>query len=251
MIRALGLAVADLGTPRVLAVMLRAIAISMLVFVVIAGVLAWLLTGVDPCDLVGISSCPLGAGTGVIGAITLTLLAAWFVFPAVAITVLTTFTDSIAAAVEERHYPEAARRASRVGIGRGLLIGLKSAGRLLLLNVIALPSYLLLLVTGVGPFVLFVIVNGVAFGRDVAELAAARHGNKVSRREWLKSTRGQQHLIGLVVSVLFLVPFANILAPVIGTAAGIHLFNRSFWRMNLDKRELGPGSRRPRINAGA
>jgi hypothetical protein len=30
------------------------------------------------------------------------------------------------------------------------------------------------------------------------------------------------------VSVLFLVPFANLLAPVIGTAAAIHLFNRSF-----------------------
>ena len=100
---------------------------------------------------------------------------------------------------------------------------------------IATPFYLLLLVTGIGPFILFVIVNGLAFGRDAAELAAARHGDSRSRRDWLKQTRGQQRLIGVAVSVLFLVPFANLIAPVIATAAGIHLFNNSFWAMKPSK----------------
>ena len=45
-----------------------------------------------------------------------------------------------------------------------------------------------------------------------------------------KSSRGEQHLIGILVSMLFLVPIVNLVAPVIGTAAGIHLFNRSFWK---------------------
>ena len=107
-------------------------------------------------------------------------------------------------------------------------MGLRSAARLILFNLVALPFYLLLLVTGIGPFILFVIVNGLAFGRDIGELAAARHGDRRSRRAWLKSTRGEQHLIGTLASVLFLVPFANLAAPVIGTAAGIHLFNHSF-----------------------
>ena len=236
MLRALGLAVADLGNRRVLAIMVQAAAISLLVFVLLAAFLLWLLRGSDPCALVGLGSCPLDTGSGAIGAIALTLLAAWFLYPAVAIAVVTGFVDRIAAAVEDRHYPQAASDARRVGAGAGLLMGLKSAGRLLLFNLIALPFYLLLLVTGVGPFILFVIVNGIAFGRDLAELAAARHGDRSSRRAWLKRTRGQQHLIGLVVSVLFLVPFANLLAPVIGTAAGVHLFNGSFWAMNADKR---------------
>jgi CysZ protein len=112
------------------------------------------------------------------------------------------------------------------------LLGLRSAGRLILFNLMAAPFYLLLLITGIGPLILFVIVNGFAVGRDVAELAASRHGDRVSRRAWLKSTRGGQTLIGTVTSILFLVPFANLLAPIIGTAAGIHLFNRSFWAMN-------------------
>ena len=112
----------------------------------------------------------------------------------------------------------------------------------MLFNLLAMPFYLLLLVTGIGPLILFVIVNGMAFGRDVAELAAARHGDRASRRAWLKRTRGQQHLIGLVVSILFLVPFANLFAPVIGTAAGIHLFNTSFWGTSRSK---GPVEEQP------
>ena len=134
MLRALGLAVSDLGNGRILAILLQALAVSVLVFIVIAGLLVWLLSGSDPCGLVGMDSCPLDTGTGAIGAVALTLLAAWFLFPAVAIGVITTFTDRIASAVEDRHYPQAAAEARPIGIGRGAAMGLKSAGRLILFN---------------------------------------------------------------------------------------------------------------------
>ena len=232
MFRALGLALSDLGDRRILALMLQALAVALFIFVLLAGLLFWLLAGTDPCSLIGIDSCPLDTGSSALGAVGLTLLGAWFLFPAVAIAVIATFTDRIAAAVEQRHYPDAAREARPIGLGRGALLGLRSAGRLILFNLIAVPFYVLLLITGVGPFILFVIVNGLAFGRDVAELAASRHGDRESRRAWLKSTRGEQGLVGTTVSVLFLIPFANLVAPIIGTAAGIHLFNRSFWATN-------------------
>lgn len=228
MLQSLGLAIADLTDRRIMSIMAQSLSIAVLVFVALGALVFWLLTGSDPCDLTGLGACPLDTGSSSFGAVLLTVLAAWLLFPAVAITVLTTFTDRIAKSVEERHYPDSAAEARPIGIGRGALMGLRSAGRLLLFNLIALPFYLLLLVTGIGPFILFVIVNGIAFGRDIAELAAARHGDRQSRRAWLKSTRTQQHLLGTVVSVLFLVPFANFIAPVIGVAAGIHLFNRSF-----------------------
>jgi uncharacterized protein involved in cysteine biosynthesis len=249
MLRALGLAISDLGDRRILAIMLQALGLALLVFVVLAGLLFWLLAGADPCGLIGVDSCPLDRGSSALGAIGLTLLGAWLLFPAVAIGVLATFTDRIAGAVEERHYPEAAREARAIGIGQGALIGLKSAGRLLLFNLIALPFYLLLLITGVGPFILFVIVNGLAFGRDVAELAAARHGDRQIRRVWLRSTRGEQGLIGTAVSVLFLIPFANLVAPIIGTAAGIHLFNRSFRAAN-GRPDSSAASRAPSAVSG-
>ena len=229
MFRALGLAIADLGNRRVLAIMLQALLISVFIFIALAGLAFWLLSAADPCAAVGLDSCPLGTDSGGIGAILLTLLAAWFLFPAVALAVIMTFADRIGRVIEEAHYPEAARAAQPIGLAGGFAMGLRSAGRLILFNLIAAPFYVLLLVTGVGPFILFVIVNGFAFGRDIGELAAARHGDRASRNDWLRSRRGEQHLLGVLVSVLFLVPFVNLVAPVLGVAAGIHLFNRSFW----------------------
>lgn len=228
MFRAVALGFSDLADGRVLRILLQAVAVTLLIFTALAASTFWLLSGADPCSAMGMESCPLDTGSSGLGSIMLVLLAGWFLFPAVAIALVTTFTDRIARAVEERHYPIAASEARPIAVARGIIMGLRSAGRIVLFNLIALPFYLLLLVTGVGPFILFVIVNGIAFGRDLGEMAAARHGNRASRRSSLKATRGEQHLIGTVVSVLFLIPFANLLAPVVGTAAAIHLFNRSY-----------------------
>lgn len=240
MFLAIGLAFSDLGYGRVIAILLQALAVTLLFFIVIAAILFWLLAGSDPCSSAGFSSCELGTGSDGIGAILITFLAAWFLFPAIAIMVITTFTDRISRAVEERHYPAAAREARQIGIARGAAMGLRSGTRLILFNLVAMPAYLLLLFTGIGPFILFVIVNGIAFGRDLGELAAARHGDRLSRRAWLKANRGEQHIIGTIVSILFLVPFANLLAPVFGTAAAIHLFNRSFWATNDQGKPFAP-----------
>ena len=175
MIRIALLALGDLANRRILAILVQALLVTALLFVVIAVVVGWAMAGSDPCALAGLDSCPVEPGTSGVGALLLTLIAAWFLFPGVAVGVLMGFADRIAAAVEQRHYPAAAAAARPIGIGRGALMGLKSGGRVLLFNLLALPFYILLLVTGVGPFVLFVIVNGLAFGRDFAELAAARH----------------------------------------------------------------------------
>jgi uncharacterized protein involved in cysteine biosynthesis len=105
-------------------------------------------------------------------------------------------------------------------------LGLRSAGRVIVYNLIALPFYLLLLVTGIGPLILFVIVNGIAFGRDLGEMVAARHGDAAARQAWLGATRLQRMLIGSTVTGLFLVPVANLLAPVFGAAMTVHLFHR-------------------------
>lgn len=250
MLHALGLAVSDLANRRILAIMVQALAVTLLVFVLLGALLWWLLAGADPCAMIGMDSCRLDSGAGGLGAVFLTLLGIWFLFPAVAIAVITTFSDRVARAVEDRHYPELARNARPVGFVNGLGMGLRSGGRLLLFNLLALPFYLLLLITGIGPFILFVIVNGIAFGRDLAELAAARHGDRASRRAWLKSTRGQQHLVGLVVSTLFLVPFANLLAPILGAGAGVHLFNRSFWASNPRPESPVPSDARSAVSRG-
>ncbi|KKC27495.1 EI24 domain-containing protein, partial [Sphingomonas sp. SRS2] len=94
-------------------------------------------------------------------------------------------------------------------------------------NLVALPFYVLLLVTGIGPLILFVLVNGAAFGRDLGEMVAARHGDRASRRAWLAGSRGGRMLIGSMVTALFLVPFANLIAPVLGVAMTTHFYMRT------------------------
>lgn len=226
MLTNLGLAIGDLGDRRVLAVLVRSLLVSLAIFAGLALLLGWALTGADPCGWLLDDSCPLGASAGGFGALILTAIGFWFLFPAVALGVISAYADRIVAAVEARHYPAALATARPLGLVGGALLGLRSSGRLILYNLIALPFYLLLLITGVGPLILFVLVNGIAVGRDFGELASARHGDKASRRAWLAATRGDRALIGILVAALFLVPFVNLIAPVMGAAMAAHLYHR-------------------------
>ncbi|MEI9851048.1 MAG: EI24 domain-containing protein [Sphingomonas sp.] len=85
-----------------------------------------------------------------IATIVLVLLAHWLMFRAIAIGVIGIFADEVVAAVEARHYPGAHADARDVPFGRSVLMGLGSAARLILVNVLLSPLYLILLVTGVG-----------------------------------------------------------------------------------------------------
>jgi uncharacterized protein involved in cysteine biosynthesis len=143
----------------------------------------------------------------------------------VAIGVVAGFADQVVAAVEERHYPEAAAAARPLGIGGTLALGLGSSLRLLFWNLLALPFYILLLVTGIGPLLLFFAVNALVLGRDLAMMVAARHLDRAARREWLAQHRGERMLLGGIITALFLLPIVNLVAPVLGAAMATHLFH--------------------------
>lgn len=226
MLRALSLAIGDLGDPRILGVLIRSLIVTLLVFAGLGLVLAWALNGADPCGWLIDDTCPLGLPASGLGAIILTVLGIWLLFPAVALGVIAAYMDRIVGIVETRHYPAAAAGAQPLGWARGALLGVRSTLRIILYNLVALPFYLLLLVTGVGTALLFVAVNGLAFGHDLGEMVAARHADPVAGAAWLAATRGQRALLGAAVTALFLMPIVNLLAPVIGAAAAAHLYHR-------------------------
>ena len=221
---ALLLALADLADRRILAILARSILVTLLIFAILGVALGWALAGADPCAAFGDMECTLSPAEGGIGAFALTMVALWFLFPAVALGVVCAYVERIAAVVEARHYAPAIARP--LGIGRTILLGLRSALRVILYNLAALPFYLLLLVTGIGPLILFLFVNGIAFGRDLGEMVAARHVDRGARQAWLRATRIERGLIGSAVTGLFLVPFLNLVAPVLGVATTVHLFHR-------------------------
>jgi CysZ protein len=236
MIRAFFLALDDLGDGRVLRILGRSLVATLLIFVALGFLLAWAMHGADPCSWwFEEDNCPLGSGESGFGAFLLTAVGLWFLFPAVAIGVISAYMDSIVAAVEARRYPKALASARSLGWARGALLGLRSSLRVLVYNLVALPFYILLLVTGVGTVVLFVAVNGIAFGRDLGEMVAARHLDRGATREWLRSTRTDRPVMGVIVTGVFLLPVVNLLAPVLGAAMATHLFHA-----DADGSAIGP-----------
>ena len=216
-------AAGQLGDRAFLEVLAKSLVLTLLIFAAAAALAGWLLSGLDPCALVS-STCRLGSGGGTAAALAMGFLSLWFLFPAIAIAVIGLFSDEIVDAVEARHYPAARGRA--LPFARSLSLSLRSAGRILLWNLLAAPFYLILLVTGIGPLLLFSAVNAVALGRDLGEMVAARHLDGAALRTWLAETRLQRAALGLISTWLFLIPFANLLAPLVSAAAATHFFHR-------------------------
>ncbi|MCI4590650.1 EI24 domain-containing protein [Sphingobium sp. BYY-5] len=160
-----------------------------------------------------------GWGGGMYAEATATVLiviaAGWLLFRAMAMAVMGLFADDIVEAVERNDYPHAAARP--VGWARSLRFALASLGRTIGWNLIALPAYVLLLVTGVGTIGLFLAINAYLLGRDMADMVEPRHPALPPL------SRGGRWLMGLVSALLFLVPLVNLLAPIFSAAMAVHM----------------------------
>jgi CysZ protein len=160
----------------------------------------------------------LEAAIDVLGGLA-TLAVSWFLFPAVVSTTTSFFLDDVAAAVERRHYPQSPPPRAQP-LTEVLLSSAKFFTMLVLLNVFML---LFLLVPPVFPFV-FYGVNGYLLGREYFEVAAARRLDPVAVRALRRRHSGRVFVAGVLLALLLTVPLVNLLAPLVGTAAMVHLF---------------------------
>ena len=110
-------------------------------------------------------------------------------------------------------------------IARSLALGLRSAARALLVNVLLMPAYVLLLVTGFGTPLLFYAANGWLLGADLGEMVAARHLTNAQMKTWARDTRWTRWDLGVGVAALLSVPLVNLVAPVLGAAMATHMFH--------------------------
>jgi CysZ protein len=221
MVRAFLLSLAQLGDRRILAVFLK----SMLVTVALIGVLgAGLWYGATRlADRWGWDAL----SGGLLGAVALLAAfgASWLLFRAIAIGVMGVFADDVVVAVEARHYPEALATARSVSMARGIGLGLRSAGRAILVNLALAPVYVALLVTGVGTWLLFFLVNGWLLGLDLGTMVAVRHVPSAMMRDWRKTGAVDRFAMGVAGTALFMVPVLNLFAPILGAAMATHLFH--------------------------
>jgi uncharacterized protein involved in cysteine biosynthesis len=149
---------------------------------------------------------------------------AWLLFRVVALAVLQFFADEVVAAVEARHYPARAAQAQPLPFRRDLANSLRGLARALGYNLLALPVAALVTFTGVGPAVVFMVVNAVLLGRELTDMAWLRHAAGTTGGN--PAGRGERFVLGLVVAGMMLVPVAGLLGPVLGAAAGTHLVIR-------------------------
>lgn len=220
MIAAFFLSVAQLADRAFLVVLAKSLALTIALFAVL-GVGVWY-------GVAAATTAWFGAGIGGLAAafaIFVTVLALWLLFRVVAIAVIGMFADEIVAAVEARHYPAALASARPAGIGTGIAMGLRSGARVIVVNLLLLPVYITLLVTGIGTAAAFFLVNGWLLGRDLGDMVAVRHLAPAAMRDWRKATAGRRFALGLAATALFVVPVVNLLAPLLGAAMATHLFH--------------------------
>lgn len=223
MLRALALSAAQLHDRRFLRVFFGATALALVLF----GLLFWgAIVALDAVNTAGWPDWLARAWEWIDGVLAVlgVLAALYFLFPAVATGIMALFLDSVVDAVEDRHYP-AARAPKEPSLAENAWLGIRSFLRLVGYNLLALPLYVFLLFTAVGPLILLIAINSALLGRDLIEMVTIRHLGRAEREEFRRRNGWLVLRLGLMTTALFLVPFVNLFAPLMGAAMATHAFH--------------------------
>ncbi len=176
----------------------------------------------------------LAWGADLVGAIGASVLALWLFIP-VAVLIGTLFIERIARAVERRYYPglhPARGESLAVQAWDGLAVGVRILG----LNVIAL--ILALLIPGIGLVAAWAIA-AFAIGRGLFVAVAMRRMPRPAAEALYRRHRGAVLAQGGVLALAGYVPLLNLLVPVIGTAAMVHVLDRAMAEWPLERQAFG------------
>jgi CysZ protein len=214
MIVALARACAELFTPALRRIVALSLALAVASFIGLWLTVAALIHHAAPFGW-----WPLDWLVDLLGAIAVLALS-WLLFPAILTIVMGFFLDRVAAAVEALDYPGRGppRRAALLDM---TLATLRLMALAVLLNLLALPVYLLL--PGINFFV-FLGLNGYLLGRAYFEVVALRRLDRAATRAVRHRFGGRVFLGGIVIAGLFALPLVDLVAPVIATAFMVHLF---------------------------
>ncbi len=213
MFTAFSRAFGQLGDPRVRRVLWISLAATVLVYAILVAGLSWLMF-----DTQVLSDLPLWDSVLDWTSVIIVPIVALFLFPAIITAVLGFFLEEVAAAVEDKWYPrlEAPRE---VGLGETLWSALRFAAIAILLNLVLLP-FLLIPVIGQ---VAYYAINGYLLGREYFELVMLRRMNATEVFTLRKRHTVRIWTTGAVTAFLLTIPFVNIIAAVLGTAAMVHV----------------------------
>ena len=154
---------------------------------------------------------------------TLFAVVTWVLFPAIVTLFVSLFLDEIADAVEGHHYPDDPR-GTALGYWEAFVIGLRFTSLLVLLNLCALFLYVLFFWMPLINVFIFYGLNGYLLSREYFDLVALRHGDEGQAARLRRKNAGKLFLTGVVFAFLLTIPVVNLMAPIIGVAAMVHIF---------------------------
>jgi len=206
--------VAQLNDPGFLGVVARSIVWSAALFVALDFLTVWIVHRL--LELHGLIAWTVD----ILGSIGTSFLALWLFLP-VAAAIGTLYFDRIAIAVERRYYPylpapQGAPFAEQ--LRDGVTVGL----RVLMLNALAL--ILALVVPGVG-LILAWMIAAFAIGRSLFVAVAMRRMPRATAEALYRSRRCVVLSQGAVLALAAYIPILNLLIPVLGTAAMVHILD--------------------------
>ncbi len=217
------LAIGQLDDPAFLAAVLRSFGGALLALAVVGAGLGW---GGARLGGSWAASWPMLAGglewvagvAGVAGAVVLAL----FLFVPLATGIATLFVDRVAVAVERRHFPDLAPGvAASLGAQAwdGMMLGL------LVLAMQVLALVVSVVIPGLGLIVGW-LVAAWAIGRGLFMAVALRRCEREVALALYRRRRFSVVVQGAVVAAAGLVPGLNLVAPVVGLAAMVHVLGR-------------------------
>lgn len=158
---------------------------------------------------------------GLLGSLMVLISALWLFVP-VTLAIAGLFVDEVAAAVEQRHYPSLPP-AEGSGLHQQIWAGLKLGLQMLGLTLLIMP--LAFFMPPVGAMA-FWAVAAVSLGFGLFDGVAQRRMTVAQSRQLRRRLRWSVLAVGGVLAALSLIPFINLLVPVLGTAAMTHLLHR-------------------------
>jgi len=223
-------ALAQMFTPALRRVLMKAVGLALILIVIVGIVLQRLLSalaehgatwaeqasGVAPHAAWSALAWVLSimAGLGIV-------TGALFLMPTIAAFVGSFFVDETAEAVEREYYP-----ADPVGrtlpFLRAMIEGLKIAALTLLVYFCALPF---IFFAGLGVIILF-LANSYLLGREYFELAAMRFHPPFEAKAMRKANAAYVFLAGMVIAVFVSIPVINLATPVFAMAFMVHVHKR-------------------------
>ena len=216
MIRAFELAVGQLGDPRLRTVLWQSLGLSLLLQVALGWLAWWALQRYAHFDIAWVDGLIRWLGGAAVVVLSLML------FPAAFGIVVSVFLERIADIVESTYYPELGP-ARGIPIWTGIWTGLVVLVAVVVLNLMMLPLYIVaLFVAGLGA-VLFYGINGWLAARLYHELVALRRISPAEVKAWRQANRWVLWATGAVTVFLGTIPVLNLIVPVVGTAAMVHV----------------------------